>query len=95
MDPCVLSLDSELGADYWAAMHLAGEYAMLGRSYVMEKVLEILGCSASSMTVHNHHNFAWRREWQDRCQEGSTPNFPGQQCSSEAPWAMTPLSSEE
>lgn len=79
VDPCVLSLDSELGADYWAAMHLAGEYAMLGRSYVMEKVLEILGCSASSMTVHNHHNFAWKENGKIVVRKGSTPNFPGQQ----------------
>jgi RNA-splicing ligase RtcB len=57
--PVLLHVDSALGQDYVAAMQLAGEYAYAGRDVVVDKVLEILGATAT-YDVHNHHNFAWR-----------------------------------
>jgi hypothetical protein len=54
--PVLLRADSELGRDYIAAMALAGEYAYAGRDVVVDKVLEILGATAT-YEVHNHHNF--------------------------------------
>ena len=80
--PTLLAIDSELGRDYIAAMTLAGEYAHAGRDVVVDRVLEILGASAT-LSVHNHHNFAWREThdgedwWVVR--KGCTPAFPGQQ----------------
>jgi len=78
----LLPADSELGRDYIAAMSLAGEYAYAGRDVVVDKVLEILGATAT-YEVHNHHNFAWRERhhgvdaWVIR--KGCTPAFPGQE----------------
>lgn len=40
--PTVLSLDTELGQEYWAAMELAGEYALVGRDLVLYQVHNIL-----------------------------------------------------
>lgn len=79
--PVLLPADSELGQAYIAAMQLAGDYAYAGRDVVVDKVLEILGASAT-FEVHNHHNFAWRERhhgvdaWVVR--KGCTPAFPGQ-----------------
>ena len=80
--PVLLHVDSPLGQDYIAAMNLAGEYAYAGRDVVVDKVLEILGATAT-YEVHNHHNFAWRERhhgvdaWVIR--KGCTPAFPGQE----------------
>jgi len=80
--PVLLAADSELGRDYIAAMSLAGDYAYAGRDVVVDKVLEILGATAT-YEVHNHHNFAWRERhdgvdaWVIR--KGCTPAFPGQE----------------
>jgi tRNA-splicing ligase RtcB len=79
--PVLLSTSSQLGQDYIAAMHLAGDYAYAGRDLVCKKVLEILGAKEVE-SVHNHHNFAWREThfqedvWVVR--KGCTPAFPGQ-----------------
>jgi tRNA-splicing ligase RtcB len=79
--PLVLSVDSNLGADYIEAMHLAGRYAYAGRDWVCDRVVRILGAHVLE-EVHNHHNFAWRENhdgedlWVVR--KGATPAFPGQ-----------------
>lgn len=79
--PVLLSLDTELGQAYIACMKLAGRYAYAGRSYVVAKVLDILG-TQSSFEVHNHHNFAWGEEHAGErvvvVRKGATPNRPGQ-----------------
>ena len=66
---------------YVAAMRLAGEYAYAGREHVVAKVLGLLGAEAT-LTVHNHHNFAWEEEHDGRkvwvVRKGATPAFPGQ-----------------
>ena len=81
VEPCVLSMDSDLGADYFEAMRLAGDYAYAGRDWVCARVAEILGAPTVE-EVHNHHNYVWREEhngeqlWVVR--KGATPAFPGQ-----------------
>lgn len=81
VEPCVLSIHSEIGEDYLACMHLAGKYAYAGRDWVCDRVLKILGAKSLD-EVHNHHNFAWREEhggenvWVVR--KGATPAYPGQ-----------------
>jgi tRNA-splicing ligase RtcB len=79
--PLVLSVDSDLGAEYIAAMHLAGRYAYAGRDWVCDRVVKILGARKLD-EVHNHHNFAWNEKhggqdvWVVR--KGATPAFGGQ-----------------
>jgi tRNA-splicing ligase RtcB (3'-phosphate/5'-hydroxy nucleic acid ligase) len=81
VDPVVVSLDTQLGADYITAMELAGEYAYAGRDWVVDRVRRILG-AGEIKSVHNHHNFAWKEihsgevYWVVR--KGATPAFPGQ-----------------
>ena len=79
--PSFLHDRSDLGAQYIAAMSLAGEYAYAGRDAVCDVVREILGAKELD-SVHNHHNYTWRetiggREyWVGR--KGATPAYPGQ-----------------
>lgn len=81
VDPLVLDVNSSLGADYIAAMTLAGKYAYAGREWVCAKVCSILGAKQLDF-VHNHHNFAWKEThggeelWVVR--KGATPAWPGQ-----------------
>jgi tRNA-splicing ligase RtcB len=81
VDPCVLDVSSDLGAQYVEAMKLGGEYAYAGRDWVCDRVAKILRANVLE-EVHNHHNFAWEEEhggerlWVVR--KGATPAFPGQ-----------------
>lgn len=54
-----LSLESELGQEYWAAMELMGRYAAANHELIHKHVLRHLGAEALTH-VENHHNFAWR-----------------------------------
>lgn len=80
--PILFGNETALGADYWAAMSLAGEYAYAGRDTVVNTVLNILGGRAT-YSVHNHHNFAWKEihngEEYTVVRKGATPAFPGQE----------------
>jgi tRNA-splicing ligase RtcB len=79
--PCVLAVNSDLGAQYLDCMSLAGKYAYAGRDWVCSRVAQLLGANILE-EVHNHHNFAWRENhggeefWVVR--KGATPAFPGQ-----------------
>ena len=80
--PTVVLEGSPLGADYIAAMNLAGRYAYAGREAVARHVVRgILGANVLE-EVHNHHNFAWREEHDGQqywvVRKGATPAFPGQ-----------------
>lgn len=80
-EPLVLSTMSNLGAEYIAAMMLAGRYAYAGRDWVVERVARLLGARITE-TVHNHHNYAWQETHDGRemwvVRKGATPAFPGQ-----------------
>ena len=56
--PKVYSTETELGALYFNAMQLAGEYAYAGRDWVVETIAAEMGANIVE-SVHNHHNFAW------------------------------------
>ncbi len=79
--PVVLDVDSPLGREYLACMHLAGRYAYAGRDWVCEEVAHIIQAPIVE-EIHNHHNFAWLEEhngeklWVVR--KGATPARPGQ-----------------
>jgi tRNA-splicing ligase RtcB len=81
VDPVFLDVESDLGAQYIAAMQLGGAYAYAGRDWVCARVAQLLGAPVME-EVHNHHNFAWHEEHDGRklwvCRKGATPAFPGQ-----------------
>jgi tRNA-splicing ligase RtcB len=54
-----LSLDSEEGKEYWAAMELMGKYAAANHALIHEHVAKHLGLQ-TLLDVENHHNFAWK-----------------------------------
>ena len=74
--PAMLDLGTPAGDLYLEAMQLAGEYAYAGRSYVIEQVLALLDNPAVTMTVHNHHNYAWKEDGYWVVRKGATPLTP-------------------
>lgn len=54
-----LSLDSEAGQEYWAAMNLMGDYAAANHDVIHRQVSKLLGARILA-GVENHHNFAWK-----------------------------------
>ncbi len=80
-EPLVLSMESELGQDYYAHMVLAGQYAYAGRDWVCDKVASLLGANILE-SVHNHHNYSWKESHGGRelmvVRKGATPAFAGQ-----------------
>ncbi len=54
-----LSLDSEEGQEYWAAMNLAGDYASACHEVIHTKLTKAIGGQLLAR-VENHHNFAWK-----------------------------------
>jgi tRNA-splicing ligase RtcB (3'-phosphate/5'-hydroxy nucleic acid ligase) len=79
--PVLFDADSQTGQEYIACMKLAGRYAYAGRDWVCDRVVALLGATIVEQ-VHNHHNFAWLEEHDDRdlwvVRKGATPAFPGQ-----------------
>jgi len=80
VDPLVLNVNSPLGSEYIACMHLAGRYAYAGRDWVCDEVARILGARVVG-EVHNHHNFAWKECHNQQnlwvVRKGATPSGPG------------------
>lgn len=56
-----LSLDSEAGQEYWAAMNLMGDYAAANHDVIHRLVSNLLGARIIT-SVENHHNFAWKEQ---------------------------------
>lgn len=54
-----LNLEEELGAEYWLAMNLAGDYASACHHDIHARIQATLGAE-QLMRVENHHNFAWK-----------------------------------
>lgn len=71
-DPAVLDIGTPAGDLYVEAMKLAGAYAYAGRNYVIEQVLDIIGANPT-LSVHNHHNYAWQEEGLWVVRKGATP----------------------
>ena len=71
-----LTLDEEAGIEYWIAMNLAGDYASACHHIIHEKIARQLGRAPLKM-VENHHNFAWKEQWEGRevivHRKGATP----------------------
>ena len=91
--PAVVDEGGELGQRYLAAMELAGRYAYAGREWVVERVRAIIG-GAVTDAVHNHHNYAWKRDvmaggTSGSCARAPRRPSPASAASSAAPWATT------
>lgn len=56
-----LSLDSEAGQEYWAAMELMGRYAAANHAMIHQHMARHLGVQVL-LDVENHHNFAWKEK---------------------------------
>ena len=54
-----LSLDSQAGQEYWAAMELMGQYAAANHSCIHQHIAGHLGAQVL-LDLENHHNFAWK-----------------------------------
>lgn len=75
-----LSLDSEAGQEYWAAMNLMGDYAAANHDVIHRLVSKLLGARIIA-GVENHHNFAWKEIHRGRelivHRKGATPAGEG------------------
>lgn len=75
-----LSLDSEAGQEYWAAMNLMGDYAAANHDVIHRLVSKFLGARIVA-GVENHHNFAWKEQHGGRelivHRKGATPAGKG------------------
>lgn len=75
-----LSLDSQEGQEYWAAMNLMGDYAAANHDVIHRLVAKRLGARVVA-GVENHHNFAWKEEHGGRelivHRKGATPAGKG------------------
>ncbi len=56
-----LSLDSQEGQEYWAAMELMGRYASANHALIHKHVAANLGAEVM-LDLENHHNFAWKEK---------------------------------
>src|SRR5207245_3087563 len=59
LDRLGLSLDSQEGREYWAAMELLGRYAAANHALIHKHVAANLGAEVL-LDLENHHNFAWK-----------------------------------
>lgn len=75
-----LSLDSEEGQEYWLAMNLMGEYAAANHEVIHRDVIRLMGGQPIAV-VENHHNFAWKENWNGKevivHRKGATPADKG------------------
>lgn len=56
-----LSLDSQEGQEYWAAMELMGRYAAANHACIHQHIAAKLGVQVL-LDLENHHNFAWKEK---------------------------------
>ena len=75
-----LDMASEAGQEYWLAMNLAGDYASACHQVIHEKLTKAIGARVLAR-VENHHNFAWKENWQGEevmvHRKGATPAGKG------------------
>lgn len=75
-----LTLDSEAGQEYWAAMNLMGDYAAANHDVIHRLVAELVDAQILA-GIENHHNFAWKETHGGRelivHRKGATPAGAG------------------
>lgn len=77
-----LSLNTQEGIEYWAAMTLAGDYASACHDHIHRRINKALG-ESPIIRVENHHNFAWKQKLADGREvivhrKGATPAAKGE-----------------
>ncbi len=69
-----------LGAEYWAAMTLAGRYASANHAIIHQTIIEQTRLAVLG-GIENHHNYAWREDVDGESlivhRKGATPAGPG------------------
>jgi tRNA-splicing ligase RtcB len=75
-----LSLDTQPGQEYWAALELMGRYAAANHELIHRHIANHLGAQVL-LDIENHHNFAWKETHQGRevivHRKGATPAGKG------------------
>jgi tRNA-splicing ligase RtcB (3'-phosphate/5'-hydroxy nucleic acid ligase) len=75
-----LSMDSDEGREYWAAMELMGLYASANHDIIHRKVAKIVGIKPVA-DIENHHNFAFKEKHKGKevivHRKGATPAGEG------------------
>jgi len=72
-----LSLDSEAGKEYWAAMQLMGQYAQANHDRIHYHFAKESGI-IPYQRYENHHNFAWLEDGLVVHRKGATPAKAGE-----------------
>ncbi len=72
-----LSMDSEAGKEYWAAMQLMGNYAKANHDRIHYHFTQESGITLIH-TFENHHNFAWKEDGLIVHRKGATPASHGE-----------------
>lgn len=75
-----LPMESQEGEEYWISMNLAGEFASACH-HTMHRAIGKRLKMKPIRQVENHHNFAWKEEWNGRTvyvhRKGATPAHKG------------------
>ena len=77
-----LDLNESAGAEYWAAMNLAGDYASACHHEIHNRISKAIN-SQVRVRIENHHNFAWKEKLADGTEvivhrKGATPAKKGE-----------------
>lgn len=71
-----LDMNSAEGQEYWLAMNLAGDYASACHEVIHKRLSKAIGGTVLAK-VENHHNFAWKEQWNGQevivHRKGATP----------------------
>ena len=75
-----IDMDSDAGAEYWAAMQLMGKYAAANHHCIHKHIARNIGAEIL-VNIENHHNFAWIETHDGRTvivhRKGATPADKG------------------
>ncbi len=75
-----LDMNSAEGQEYWLAMNLAGDYASACHDVIHKRLTKAIGGEVLAK-VENHHNFAWKENWNGQevmvHRKGATPAAKG------------------
>jgi tRNA-splicing ligase RtcB len=75
-----IDMDSDAGAEYWAAMQLMGKYAAANHHCIHKHIARNIGAEIL-VNIENHHNFAWSETHDGRTvivhRKGATPADEG------------------
>lgn len=75
-----LPMETDEGQEYWVSMNLAGKFASANHHAIHKSISKRIG-ERPVAHIENHHNFAWREEWNGKDvyvhRKGATPAHEG------------------